>query len=101
MIKHSEPLSMNEVVGYIKNVEDSETDIIGFTKKFIKLTQKETKELRKKLEELELIKVKPEHIVKIIDLAPENTEELNKIFTDVSLDEDETKKILEKVKEFK
>ena len=101
MIKHSEPLSMNEVVGYIKNVEDSETDIIGFTKKFIKLTQKETKELRKKLEGLELIKVKPEHIVKIIDLTPENTEELNKIFTDVSLDEDETKKILEKVKEFK
>ncbi len=101
MIKHSEPLSMNEVVRYIKNVEDNETDIIGFTKKFIKLTQKETNELRKKLEELDLIKVKPEHIVKIIDLTPENTEELNKIFTDVSLDEDETKKILEKVKEFK
>ena len=101
MIKHSEPLSMNEVVEYIKHAEDSEIDVIGFTKKFIKLTQKETKELRKKLEGLELIKVKPEHIAKIIDLVPENTAELNKIFTDVSLDEDETKKILEKVKEFK
>ena len=47
------------------------------------------------------MRVKQEHIVKIIDLMPENAEELNKIFVDSSLDEDETKKILETVKEFK
>jgi len=101
MIKNSVPLSMNEIVGYAKKIEDKETDIIGFIKKFTKLTPKESNELRKKLEELELMKVKPEHIVKIVDLVPENAGDLNKIFTDVGLDEDETNKILERIKEFK
>ena len=48
-----------------------------------------------------LLKIKNEHIVKIIDLMPEDASDLNKIFTDVSLTEDETKKILEAVKQFK
>ena len=101
MIKNSTPLSMNEIVEYAKKIEDKETDIVGFIKKFTKLTPKESNELRKKLEELELMKVKPEHIVKIVDLVPENAGDLNKIFTDVGLDEDETNKILERIKEFK
>jgi len=101
MIKNSEPLSMSEIAEYTKKIEDTETDIIGFIKKFAKLAPKESHKLRKKLEELELMKVKPENIVKIVDLVPENAEELNKIFTDVGLDEDETEKILETVKEFK
>ena len=60
----------------------------------------DAKKLKKKLEELDLLKVKLEHIIKIIDLIPENAEDLNKIFIGVNLDEDETKKILETVKEF-
>jgi len=101
MIKNNEQLSMVEVAEYIKKTEDSEKDLIGFMKKFIKLNLKEAKKLKKKIEELELIKVKPEHIIKIIDLIPENAEDLNKIFIDISLDEDEKRKILETIKEFK
>ena len=101
MIKNNEPLSMVEVAGYVKKIEDSDIDLAGFIKKFVKLNLKEAKELRKKIEELEFMKVGKEHIVKIIDLMPENAEDLNKIFIDVSLNEDETKKILETVKEFK
>jgi len=44
--------------------------------------------------------LRAEQIIKIIDLLPENQEDLNKI-VDISLDENETKKILETVKEFK
>ncbi|MFQ5531043.1 MAG: hypothetical protein ACE5ES_00345, partial [Candidatus Nanoarchaeia archaeon] len=73
----------------------------GFLKKYISLKPEKAKELRKKLEDLDLMKIKPEHIVKIIDLIPEDSEDINKIFTDVGLDEDETKKILETVKPFK
>ena len=73
----------------------------GFIKKFVKLSPKEAKDLRKKIEELDFMKIRTEHIVKIIDLMPENAENLNKIFSDMSLDEDETKKILDTVKEFK
>ena len=101
MIKNTEVLSMLEVTKYIKKEKDSETDIIGFIKKFSKLNLKESKELKGKIEKLDLIKVNEKHIIKIIDLMPENSEELNKIFTDVSLNEDETKKVLETIKEFK
>ena len=57
--------------------------------------------MKVKLEALGLIKVKMEHIVKVIDFLPDDAESLNKIFTDVSLDEDEAKKILDVVREFK
>jgi len=101
MIKNKEPISIAKVKEYIKKIENSETDMKGFIKKFGKLNPKEATELKEKLKELDLMKIKPEHIVKIIDLIPKNSEELNKIFTDVSLDEDETKKILEVVKKFR
>ena len=101
MIKINKPLSMAEVTEYAKKIEDSEINLSAFIKKFIKLNLKEAKELRKKIEKLELMKIKAEHIVKIIDLMPENVEDLNKIFADVSLNEDETRKILETIKEFK
>jgi DNA-directed RNA polymerase subunit F len=101
MIKNSEALSMAEVIEYIKKSEEGETEIIGFVNKFNKLKPKEAKELRKEIESLEMVKIKPEYTVKIIDILPETAEELNKIFVDVSLDEDETKKILETIKKFK
>ncbi len=101
MIKNSEPLSMAEVIEYVRKGEESETEIIGFIKKFNKLKAKEAIQLKQEIESLNIIKVRAEYLVKIIDLLPENSEELNKIFVDVSLDEDETKKILDTVKKFK
>ena len=101
MIKNNQPLSMGEITEYIQKAEDDETEIIGFIKKFTKLNSQEAKELRKKIEGLGLMKVRIEHLVKIIDLMPENSKDLNKIFVVFSLNEDETKKILETIKEFK
>jgi DNA-directed RNA polymerase subunit F len=101
MIKNSEPLSMAEAVEYIKKDEEKETEIMGFIKKFNKLKPKEAKELKQEIERLGIIKVKPEYAVKIVEILPESSEELNKIFVDASLDEDEAKKILESVKRFK
>ncbi|MFA5764501.1 MAG: hypothetical protein WC915_06870, partial [archaeon] len=59
------------------------------------------KKIQEDLEKADLLKLKREHIVKIIDLLPETASELNKIFTDISLNEDETNKILEIVKNSK
>ena len=101
MIKNTEPLSMAEVVEYLKKSEESETEIMGFIKKFNQLKPKEAKELKKEIEALGIMKIKQEYAIKIIDILPENVDELNKIFVDVSLDEDETKKILETIKKFK
>ena len=101
MIKNNEYLSMAEITGYIKTEKDSEVEIKNFIKKFVKLKPKEAREMKKKLEELDLLKMKKDYVVKIIDLMPENQENLNKIFIDVSLNEDEAKQILDIIKEFK
>jgi DNA-directed RNA polymerase subunit F len=101
MIISKEPLSMAEAFKHIKEDESSETDIVGFIKKFIKIKKGHAEKLRKTLQALELMKVKNEHIAKIIDLVPETKEELNKIFVDVSLDEDESQKIINTIKESK
>jgi DNA-directed RNA polymerase subunit F len=100
MIKNNEPLSMSEATKYLGKT-DSEIDVKTFIKKFVKIKPQKAKELRKKLGELNMMKLKPEHISKIIDVLPEDKESLNKIFSDVSLNEDETNKILEIVKEYK
>jgi len=100
-IKNSEPFSMAEAIEYIRKDDEKETEIIEFIKKFNKLKSKEAKELKQEIERLGIIKIKPEYAVKIVDILPDTPEELNKIFVDVNLDEDETRKILESVKRFK
>jgi len=96
-IRNNEPISMAEVTEYV----DKDSEISKFIKKFTKITSKEAKEFRKKLESLDLMKMKSEHISKIIDLLPENQEDLNKIFLGTGLDKEESKRILDEVKKFK
>jgi len=100
-IKNSEPLSMAEVVEFVEKENEDESNVVGFIKKFNKINSKDAKELKEELGKLEIIKIKTDYIIKMIDLLPETSEELNKIFVDVSLDEDETKKILDTIKKYK
>lgn len=101
MIKNQKPLSMVEVLKYIKKDKESGAELAGFIKKFTKIDAKKAQELKEKLLGLDLMKMKEDHITKITDLMPENSEDLNKIFVGISLDEDEKGKILETIKEFK
>jgi len=96
-IKSNESLSMAEVMEYV----DKDSETMKFIKKFTKMSPKESKDMRVKIDNLGLMKIKQEHASKIIDILPENQEDLNKIFMGVSLDEDESKRILDTVKEFK
>jgi DNA-directed RNA polymerase subunit F len=99
MIKNNIPISMSESVKHLGKEEKS-SELKGFIKKFIKLTPEKAAELRKKIEKLEMMKMKSESISKIIDFLPEKSEDLNKIFNEINLDEDETSKILSTVKEY-
>ena len=101
MIKNNEPLSMPETMEYAKKDSETGKEIVGFIKKFTKLKPAEAKELKKKLQELDLIKLNENHIVKIVDFLPDDNEEVNKIVVDANLNEDEIKKVLETIKEFK
>lgn len=100
MIIQNEPLSMAESLDYIKK-DEKNSEVDSFIRRFTELSSKDAKELRKKINELNMIKIKQEHVSKIIDLLPDNSADLNKIFVGVSLDEDETKHILDIIKEYK
>ena len=94
MIQSTKSISMAEGLEYL----EKDSEVLQFIKKFSNLGFKEAKELRKKLQDLDLMKLDEEHISKIIDLMPQNESELNKIFVDIGLNEDETSKILNTIK---
>ncbi|MBI2630475.1 hypothetical protein HYW76_05225 [Candidatus Pacearchaeota archaeon] len=100
MINEMKPLTMAEVKEISEDVEEDK-GIKDFIKKFTKLDAKTAIEMREEIEKLGILKVKDGEIVKIVDLMPEDATDLNKIFTEVSLDEEEIKKILEVVKKYK
>jgi DNA-directed RNA polymerase subunit F len=103
MILDRIPLNMNEVEEILKDIPDSDKkqEMELFLKKFLKAKPAQAKKIKEGLEELDSIKVKREHMVKIVDMLPGDASDLNKIFIDVSLNEDEANKILEIVKSSK
>jgi len=103
MILDRKPLDLVEVKELLENIPDNDkkTQMETYLKKFSKTKPTQAKKIKEELEELDLLKIKKEHTVKIIDLLPADASDLNKIFTDVSLTEDETNKILEIVKNSK
>jgi len=103
MILDREPLNLNDTQEILENVSDSDKkeEMKIYLKKFLKTKSERAKKIKEELEKADLLKLKREHIVKISDLLPEDASDLNKIFTDVSLNEDETNKILELVKSSK
>ena len=103
MILDRTPLNLNEVEEIVEDSPDSEKkeEMKQFLKKFLKTKPEQAKKIKQGLEKLDLLKMKREHLVKIIDLLPADASDLNKIFIDVSLTEDEINKILEVIKNSK
>src|SRR3989344_4884348 len=100
MIKENKMVSMTEAAEFLDKEETLGKEMRIFIKKFIKISPEKGKEMRKRIEGLGMMKINHEHASEIIDLLPEKAEDLAKIFNEVSLDEDETKKILDIVKEY-
>ena len=103
MILDRTPINMNEVAEIIAEIEDSpkKEEMELYLKKFMKAKPAQAKKIKEEVESLDSIKIKRDHIVKIVDLLPADASDLNKIFTDVSLNEEEINKILEIVKNSK
>ncbi|MBI5148301.1 hypothetical protein HZA33_01325 [Candidatus Pacearchaeota archaeon] len=101
MIKSIEPVNLVEVREILSKIDSEKAkDIAGFTKKFNKLAINEAKKLEEEIENLGLLKIKKHHIVKIVDILPVDTEDIHKIFIDVSLDQNEITQLLEVVKKY-
>lgn len=101
MIKIQTPVSMAEVEEIIKNSESENKELVGFIKKFIKINAKDAQKLKEELNELKILQLKESHIAKIIDMMPEDSTDLNKLLSDVILNDDEKSKILGVVKKYK
>ena len=103
MILDRQPLNLNEVEKILENISDNDKkeEMKLYLKKFLKTKSIRAGKIKEELAKADLLKLKREHIVKIADLIPEDASDLNKIFIDVSLNEDETNKILEIIKNTK
>lgn len=98
MIVSKKALTLAEVKEYTK---DQDNKVLSdYLKAYGKLSLKDSRDLCKELESLNNHKVKEEHIVKIADFLPKDSEDLSKIFNDVSLNEEETNVILGIVKKY-
>jgi DNA-directed RNA polymerase subunit F len=100
MIKEKKPLAMYEVENIINGIEETDKtkEIKIFIKKFIKANNEKSKKIKDAVEKLNIIKLREIDILKVADMVPESAVELNKIVTEASLDEDETNKILDAIK---
>ena len=75
MILERTPLNLNEVEEILKNISDNpkKEEIEAYLKKFLNTDSKKAKKIKEDLENLDLLKIKREHIVKIKDLKKEKT----------------------------
>jgi DNA-directed RNA polymerase subunit F len=93
-VTEERPITMAEVVSLAGDSEKAE-EIKKFIKHFNKMDAAKAIEMKEELKALDLIKLKDEHIVKIVDFTPKDASELNKVIIEVSLDADEVTKVLE------
>lgn len=91
------PLAIAEVAQHIKDLEDKKP-LASYIKKFSKISKEEALKLKEEIRQLNNLKIKESSITKIVDFMPQNSEEVNKIFTEVNLSEEEINAILSKTK---
>lgn len=99
MILEMKPLSLAEVKELAGDLEEKK-DLRDYLKKFEKVSKDNAEKMMADLRKIDNMKLKDEYIVKIVDFKPGSPEELNKIFSDVTLNEEEINEILEIVKRY-
>ena len=86
MILETQPLTMSETKEILQKLDKEE--LIQYLSRFTKLDSADVKKMKQELQKLEIHKMKSEYLIKIADFLPEDASDLNKIFSEVSLDED-------------
>ena len=99
-VKEERPITMAEV-SVLAGDSEKAMEIKSFIKGFGPMNIKKANEMKEALEKLDLIKLKGEHIVKIVDFVPTSASDLNKVVIELSLDQDEVNKILDVTSNFK
>ena len=99
-ILNSEPLTLAETKSILEKIKERDTEFgfrAGKTYDYLAsinpYDEKTAQEMKKKIAELNIPRLKLEHIAKIIDIKPESVEELKVILQGVTITNDNLKKI--------
>ncbi|MBS3099100.1 hypothetical protein J4462_02720 [Candidatus Pacearchaeota archaeon] len=93
------PVILAEVKDIVDKIENKQ-ELQDYLKKFTVLKKDKALALKKEISELNNPKIKEENIVKIVDFLPKDSEDVNKIFTEISLNEEEINAIVEIVRKY-
>ncbi len=106
-IIEQKPVTLSEVKKSLESSNEEDQNFrITKTKEYLdyfaKLSEKEAKELKKKIEDLNIPRLKEEMIVKVVDLLPKSEEEVSLIFQayPITISSQNLKKIASTVEEF-
>jgi DNA-directed RNA polymerase subunit F len=103
------PLCLGDVKETLKKIESRDEELSYISNKakeyldtFVKLEPKQKEKLQKKLADLDLTRLKEEHIAKIVDFLPKDEEELKIVLQayPLSMPKKDQKAIVDAVKEF-
>lgn len=97
MIISKKPLTLAEVKEYRKE-RDEKRPVDDYLASFTKLKKAEAVKMAEELRTLNNPKIRDEQIVKVIDILPEDLEDVNKIFTEINLNAEEADAVLKIVK---
>ena len=93
MILEKKALTLAEVTNLIGDSEKAAA-MKEFIKKFSKMKLTDAEEMKKEIVALDLIQLKDEHIVSLVNFVPKDSVELNKVLAGVSLNQEEVDKLL-------
>jgi DNA-directed RNA polymerase subunit F len=99
MIINKKPLSLAEAKCYLGQGE-CKKPVESYLKTFIRISEEKAEKLAEEMRALNNLKIKEENIMKVVDFLPRDSEDVNKIFNEVNLTEDETNAILGIVKKY-
>jgi DNA-directed RNA polymerase subunit F len=103
------PITLAELADDLDKLEKEEKELNfrsnktkAYLNHFKKLDMKQVKEITKKIEDLEIPRLKERQVVKLIDSLPKTEEEIKLIFVGetTTVTEENTKKLLEVIKEY-
>ena len=107
IIKNEVPLSpielkekLEEIKKRDKTLSSKALKTMEYLDKFRKINKKQAEEIKKKIQELNISRIKDKHVAKLIDLMPEDIDSLKIIFAseNLTLKQEDLQKILEIIK---
>lgn len=105
-LQEEQALTMVDVKEELEKIEKRDKELTAraiktkeYLNKFIKLDKKKSDDMKKKLQELGIARLKDKYIVKIIDIKPRDIDSLKVVFAgEIDLKQEEMQKVLECIK---